>query len=134
MKIAGWFVGIVLAAVLMFIAAERIASETAEVVILHTDDGAEQVTTRLWVADYDGSAWLRTGADGSGWYTRLTANPQIEVERDGRLASYTAVPEPSASDAVNARMLEKYGWRDRFIGMIVGGREGSIAIRLVPRD
>ena len=114
---------------------QMVASETGEVVVLHSLDatGAE-VTTRLWVADYDGAQWLRVGADGSGWYSRLSATPAIEVERTGTRATYLAVPAPAASEAVNALMQEKYGWRDSLLGWLVGGRGGSIPIRLEPRE
>jgi hypothetical protein len=33
---------------------------------------------------------------------------------------------------VNHLMQEKYGWRDSLLSWLVGGREGSIPIRLEP--
>ena len=45
------------------------ASERVEVVELIAADAAGVLTTtRLWVADDAGMAYLRVGADGSGWY------------------------------------------------------------------
>jgi hypothetical protein len=112
---------------------QMIASETGEVVVVHTrDESGAEVTTRLWVVDHDQAQWLRVGADGSGWYSRMTATPRIRVERAGYLGAYRAVSTPAQSDAVNHLMQEKYGWRDSLLSWLVGGREGSIPIRLEP--
>ena len=112
---------------------QMIASESGEVVVVHTqDDTGAEVTTRLWVVDYDQAQWLRVGADGSRWYSRMRAEPLVQVERAGNLAAYQAVPTPTQSDTVNALMQKKYGWRDSLMGWLVGGREGSIPIRLEP--
>lgn len=114
---------------------ERYAAESGEVVVLYAHDpGGEVVETRLWVVDFEGAQYLRTGADGSGWYRRLEADPQIELVRGGRRASYRAVADPALSQQINALMERKYGWRDAFIGAMVGGRSGSIPIRLDPDD
>lgn len=135
MKIVTWTVGILLTATVAFLGVERYAAESREVVVLYANDADGKVAaTRLWVVDHDGAQWLRTGGDGSGWYDRLLANEVIELERDGRRARYAAQPEPAQSDVVNALMLAKYGWGDALIGRMVGGRAGSIPIRLTPLD
>ncbi len=133
LKIAGWLLGTLVVLLIVFVAAERIAAESGEVVVLHAA-GADGniVDTRLWVVDHDGSQWLRVGADGSGWYTRLKAAERIELTRGPVRARYNAHPEPAQSAAVNALMQAKYGWAERFIASFVGGREGSVPIRLVP--
>jgi hypothetical protein len=116
-----------------FAALERYAAESGEVVVLYAaEPDGTVVETRLWVVDHGGRAYLRTGADGSGWYRRLTANARIEIERDGRRLPHRAVSEPQASIVINELMQQKYGWRDTFIGAMVGGRVGSIPIRLEP--
>lgn len=129
-RILGTLVGLVI----VVVALEKIAAESGEVVVLHAlDPGGEIATTRLWVVDHEGRQYLRTGADGSGWYSRLVANPDVELARGGELAPYRAVPESGLSDTINALMQQKYGWRDSLIGTMVGGREGSVPIRLDPR-
>ncbi len=111
-----------------------IASETGEVVVLHARDAdGSVVETRLWVVDLDGRQYLRCGADGSGWFSRLTANPDVEVERGGERAAYLAVPEPESSSVVNQLMQRKYGWRDSLVAVLVGGRDGAVPVRLDPR-
>lgn len=134
LKWLGWTLAVLVAVVVVLVGLERYAAESGEVVVLHARDGAgEVVTTRLWVVDHEGYQYLRVGADGSGWYSRITANPDIELARGGDPEPYRAVPEPAASEAINGLMQAKYGWRDSFIGAIVGGRDGSIPIRLNPR-
>ena len=49
---------------------------SGEVVVLRSlaADGAVE-ETRLWVADYDGFAWLRTGNPESQWLARIEGDP-----------------------------------------------------------
>ena len=133
-KILGWTLGVLLAIVLGVFGLQWAASERVEVVELHTVDPAsgEAVTTRLWVVDHDGKAYLRVGADGSGWYSRLTASSQISVTRQGTRGDYLAVPRPEKSDIVNDLMQAKYTWGDTLIGYLVGSREGAIPVELQP--
>ncbi len=135
MKISAWIAGVLLAAVIAFFGVQWYASERDEVVVLYANDAkGNTVATRLWVVDHDGSQWLRTGGDGSGWYDRLRANEVIELERGDSRAEYAARPDPDRSGVVNQLMAAKYGWGDAFIGWMVGGRAGSIPIRLVPQN
>ncbi len=131
--IAG-IVGVLVAVAVLVFGLQVLASETGEVVVLTAaDEAGAPVQTRLWVVDHAGRQYLRVGADGSGWYSRITARPEIAVERQGIVADYLAVPEPESSAEINALMQAKYGWRDSLIAVLVGGRDGSIPIRLEPR-
>jgi hypothetical protein len=133
-KVLGWSIGLLLAVAVGIFGLQVLASETGEVVVLHTTaDGAES-TTRLWVVELDGSLWLRSGGGDSGWYARLAAEPRIQLERHGETRSYIAEPESSRRDEINALMAEKYGWRDRVIGVMVGGRDTAVPVRLRPAD
>ncbi len=133
MKIAGWILGGVLALLLVVLGMERLAAERVEVVELHTvDEAGEPVTTRLWIVDHQGRGYLRVGVDGSGWYSRLKANGEIELTRDGKRARYAAVDRPELSETVNDLMQEKYTWGDTYIGILVGSRDNSIPIELQP--
>ena len=58
-KILGWSFGLVVVLLVGIFAAQMIASETGEVVVLHTRDAAGETTTRLWVVEHDGDLWLR---------------------------------------------------------------------------
>jgi hypothetical protein len=133
MKYLAWGMGVLLLIVVAFIAAERLASERIEVVELEAmDESGELVTTRLWIADHDGKQYLRVGADGSGWFSRIQANPAVKVTRGGKTMSVTAIPDPSKSEIINQIMQEKYSWGDTLIGKMVGERTGSIPIELRP--
>lgn len=133
MKILAWIVGLIMVVAVIVFGAQIIASETGEVVVLHTDDDGQDATTRLWVVEHDGHQWLRAGSD-SGWYGRLLAEPGVRLERDGVTRAYMARPEPDMGGTVNELMARKYGWRDTVVGLLVPDREGAQAIRLIPAD
>jgi len=137
MKYVGWILGILVAFALAMTALQYVASERVEVVELHTlDENSEQVITRLWVVDDEGYQYLRVGADGSGWFTRLQADGNFQVTRNGTTATYTAELRPEKRDRINQLMQDKYSWGDTLIGYLAGSREGSIPIELVaiPQD
>ncbi len=133
-KIILQILGGVLAFVAAIFVAQIVASEIGEVVVLTTKDAAgEAAETRLWIVDYEDSQWLRTQAGGSGWSGRLLASDSVTIERAGVAVSYHAVAVADRSAAINELMRDKYGLSDSFISLLVGGREGSIAIRLDPQ-
>jgi hypothetical protein len=112
--------------------AERVASESGEVVVLTTQEASgAPVQTRLWVVDLDGSQYLR-GDAGSGWYARLLAVPRVRLERDGLAEDHLAVPAAEQRAQINELMRRKYGWRDAYISWLLGGREEAMPVRLAP--
>jgi hypothetical protein len=124
----------VLVLVVGVVALQIIASESGEVVVLHVRDANGGIhETRLWIADLGSAQYLRSGGDRAGWFGRLSAAPDVEVERAGVIAPYRAVPDPDQREALNRVMRAKYGWRETIIGFLVGGREGAVPIRLDPR-
>jgi hypothetical protein len=113
-----------------------VALESQEVVVLRTFGPAGDAhASRLWVVDDAGETWVEVAADGKEFYRRLTANPEVELERSGRTARYRAMPDPSraAHDRVRALLARKYGLADWWIGVLVDTSQ-SIAVRLVPAD
>lgn len=132
MRVVLWLGAALVGLFVAVMALQIVASESGEVVVLTTTDsaGAPQ-ETRLWVVDYDGSAWLRAGSDQQGWYGRLAQQSQVKLERAGAMVAYTAQPVPAETPEINRLMAEKYGWADRFIGMMFP-RENAVAIRLAP--
>lgn len=131
-KVTVWSaVGLLVVAASVFVA-ERVASESGEVVVLSSlDASGAPVQTRLWVVDLDGSQYLR-GDSSSRWYARLVAQPHVRLDRDGRTADYRAVPAVDQRERINQRMRRKYGWRDAYISGLLGGREEAIPVRLEP--
>ncbi|MDD9891556.1 MAG: hypothetical protein OXU66_07660 [Gammaproteobacteria bacterium] len=131
MNILRWIMGSVVGLVLLLFALQYVASERVEVVELHTlDEQGEEVTTRLWVVDDAGYQYLRVGAAGSGWFSRILANDQLELTRNDRRYRYTATLREDKSDRINELMQTKYGWGDSLIGTLLGSRENSIPIEL----
>ncbi len=104
-----------------------------EVVTLHTRGAdAEWETTPLWIVEIDGSEYLRAGQpEGSGWVTRLRANPEVRLERDGQLREVRLIADGSQLQLVNQKMSERYGWADDFVGLM-GDRSGSLPFRIEP--
>lgn len=131
MKFVYWGFGLLLGLAALIGILQYVASERIEVVELHTKDfeGAE-VTTRLWVVDDEGYPYLRVGAAGSGWYSRIQENGEFEVTRNGERNRYRAEVRPAKSDRINELMQEKYTWGDSLIGALVGSRENSQPIEL----
>jgi hypothetical protein len=125
-------VAALLGVVVVVLVLQGIASESGEVVVLSTVDaaGAPQ-ETRLWIVDHQGAAWLRAGSSGAGWYARLREQPRIHVERDGVDTPYQATPVPEATIEINRLMAAKYGWADRFVGLLFS-RDDAVAVRLDP--
>jgi hypothetical protein len=103
-----------------------------EVVTLHTRDAdGEWQTTPLWVVDLDSASYLRAGTpDGSGWVTRMRANPQVRLERSGAIEDVQLVEVPPQLQAVHLAMAEKYGWADDFVALMSGDRTKSLALRI----
>lgn len=135
MKYLLWAMALPLGLALAFGVVQTLASERVEVVELYTtDEAGEPQTTRLWVMDDEGYQYLRVGADGSGWFTRILANGQVKVQRNGESATYTVVQRPDKSEKINAMMQQKYTWGDTFFATMLGSREGSIPLELHPLD
>ena len=133
MKIAGWMLGILMVIAIVVFGLQVIASETGEVVVLYTAEHGEESATRLWVVEHGGNLWLRSGGGGeSGWLQRVSAEPQVALERDGVRRSYTATLEPDMAARINQLMQTKYGWRDDVVALLAGSRDDAVAIRLVP--
>jgi hypothetical protein len=87
----------------------------------------------MWVVDLGNVTWVRVANPRRGWYQRLLANPKVELERGGRRAAYLAIPENERATrlTVDEAFAEKYGWVDRWYGLLV--RRDAIPIRLVPQ-
>ena len=81
---------------------------------------ADSATTRLWVVDHDGSAWLRSGDRGSAWFQRINSNAAVEVERNGKRFAAKVAPDVAYRDLINALMRQKYGAADWFIDALPG--------------
>ena len=127
LSVLGLFVGLVV----VVMGLQMVASESGEVVVATTQaDTGVTSQTRLWIVEYEGSRWLRSGGGASaGWYQQLLINPELELLRGTTRYYHTATPVPEMQATVNDLMSDKYGWADGYVGVLFG-REDSIAIRL----
>ncbi len=111
-----------------------LASESGEVVTLRSKDASgQQHATRLWVVDQGGAEWVRTGHAEKGWFLRLVADPQVELERAGTRSLRTAVPvrDPAVVRAVNEAFAQKYGAANWIVGLS-GDPSKRVPVRLDP--
>ena len=131
MKTLLYLLGALLAFVILVFLTQLVASETGEVVVLTSQGSEGSEETRLWVVDLDGTQYLRA-SPGSGWYERLVASPEVTLTRAGDTAAYRAETRPARAAEVNDLMQAKYGWRDSYIDLLLGGRDDAIAVALNP--
>lgn len=88
-------------------------------------------TTKVWIVDQGPTLWIRAGSARAEWFQRLSQRPGIQLERNGRVANYRAIPVREATPGINALMATKYGWSDWLIGL-VRSRDNAVAVRLDP--
>jgi F420H(2)-dependent quinone reductase len=119
-----------------FAAVTGLALESGGVAVLETraPDGTPR-TTRVWVADEDGSLLVEAASAERPWYRDVLLDPMVSLKREGRVEAFRALPEPG--DAGHRRVREllraRYGWRDAWVGL-VQDTSGSIAVRLEPLE
>ena len=107
-------------------------------IALRTADAAGNVReTRLAVLDYNGATWIGAGSgEARRWYSELTANPRVELERGGVSSCRIAIPVHDAAirDEVCRRLEEKYlsGRVARAFGSHLFLNPEAISIRLDP--
>jgi hypothetical protein len=120
------------AALVLAVGAMFLASELGgEVVGLRSFDAQGRGhDTRLWIVDHENRSYLRGNPD-SGWYARIEATPQVELERAGETRSFRAIASQSMSEHVNRLMAQKYGVANQMIGL-TADVEQNTAIRLEP--
>jgi hypothetical protein len=102
-----------------------------EVVTLESlgPDG-EWHSTPLWIVDAPDGTYLRAGTpEGSGWVTRVQANPEVRLERSGEFQEARLVANPALRDAINQQMAEKYGWANSFVSLM-GNHAAALPFRV----
>lgn len=103
-----------------------------EVVKITTFDAIRTpFTTKVWIVDQGSTVWIRAGSPNAEWFQRLSQRSAVELERNGRVTRYRAVPVKEATSGVNTLMAAKYGWADWLIGL-VRSRDNAVAVRLEP--
>ena len=112
--------------------ATYLAGEQTEVVVLRTFDAEGPHETKMWAVDHDGAVWVRVANPNRHWFTRLEAQPRVELVRAGGTQAFAAEPhrESDARAAVDAAFRAKYGVVDWWYGVLL--RRDAVPIRLTP--
>jgi hypothetical protein len=131
MKLA---LGIAVALVIAFLATTWLALETGGVAIVETraEDGSTRAT-HVWFAEPDGELWLEAGSPENRWFADLARDPRLTLRADGLEGEFVAERHNDVKSRARVRafLLEKYGLRDRWIGLMVD-QSKSLVVRLTP--
>ncbi len=92
-------------------------------------------STHVWYSEPNEELWLEAGTPGSPWFRDAQQNPVVTFSANGRFARYVARPldHPSGHTRIRALIRDKYGFRDRWVGLIVDTSR-SVAVQLFPAD
>ncbi len=111
------------------------ALESGGVAVIQTraPDGTVR-STHVWYVEPRGELWLEAGTPDNPWFQDVQRDPLVMLDIDGRTETYVAEPvyHPQAHSRIRSLLREKYGRRDRFVGLLVDTSR-SVAVRLVPR-
>ena len=90
-------------------------------------------STHVWYAEPDGELWLEAGTPENAWFQDVQHDPELSFAAAGGSVRYVARPASGASDHARIRSLmrEKYGLRDRWVGLIFETSH-SVAVQLLP--
>ncbi len=111
-----------------------VALEGVEVVQLRTRTPEGSIrTTRTWVADAGGAMWIESATPDRPFLQDLATRPDVELARGSRVLPLhaTVVPGDDGHRAIRALLRAKYGWADRWIGLLTDTSR-SVAIQLRP--
>jgi hypothetical protein len=98
--------------------------------------GLERVVLRagpneasLWVAEDGFYLWVEASNPALPWYTALTAEPLVEVERYGRTERFLAEAMPGEIRRVERLYRRKYGMAHALLALVTD-RTHAIPVRL----
>jgi hypothetical protein len=126
--------GVAVALLLAFVALTWLALEFDGVAIVETRaaDGSIR-STHVWFVEPEGELWLEAGSAQNTWFADSSRDPRLSLRADGRAGEYVARPfeDPAARARIRALLREKYGLRDRWVGLFVDQSQ-SLVVRLDP--
>lgn len=110
------------------------ALESGGVAVIETRTPEGKVrSTHVWYTEPDGELWLEAGTPENAWFLDVQRNPVLRFGVNGRSARYIARPldDPAGHRRIRSLIRDKYGFRDRWVGLIVDTSR-SIAVQLSP--
>ena len=104
------------------------------VIETRTPDGTVR-STRVWYAEPNKELWLEAGSPENAWFQDVQRNPILTFNTNERSTRYVArsVGDPSGHTRIRSLIREKYGLRDRWVGLIVDTSR-SVAVQLLPAE
>ncbi len=104
------------------------------VIETRTPDGAVR-STHVWYAEPNEELWLEAGTPENPWFQDVKRNPILTFNIDGRSTRYVArsAGDPSGHTRIRSLIREKYGFRDRWVGLVVNTSR-SVAVQLLPAE
>lgn len=108
--------------------------ESSGVAIAETHPpGREPRRTHVWYVETGDAIWLEAGRPENPWYLDIQTNPRLTLETDAGRREFDAatVAGREAHAHVRGLLREKYGLRDRILGLVIDVSP-SIAVRLTP--
>ena len=112
------------------------ALESGGVAVVETraPDGAVR-STHVWFIESDKELWLEAGTPENAWFQDVQRHPILTFQADGRSTRYATRPigDPSGHTRIRSLMREKYGLRDRWVGLIFDTSR-SVAVQLLPEE
>ena len=119
-----------------FVATTWWALESGGVAVIETrtPEGAVR-STHVWYAEPNGELWLEAGTPENAWFQDVQQDPSLSFEANGRVSRYAARPvdPPAGHSRIRSLIREKYGLRDRWVGLIVDTSR-SVAVQLLPEE
>jgi hypothetical protein len=125
---------LLVAFVLVTVVVTAWALEAGGVAVIATHaPGGELRSTHVWYAESARELWLEAGTPENPWFTDAQHELQIRFSAEGRSGDYLAEPvyDSEAHTRMRSGLSEKYGWRDRWLGLFVDTTH-SVAVRLIP--
>ena len=116
-----------------FVATTWWALESGGVAVIETRTADDSVRfTHVWYTEPNGELWLEAGTPENSWFIDIQENPDVRFEANGRSARYIARPveDLSSHDRIRSLIQAKYGFRDRWVGLVVDTSR-SVAVRLL---
>ena len=109
-------------------------SEGVAVIETRTPEGGHR-STHVWYVEPNGELWLEAGTPENAWFQDVQRNSIVTFTSDGRSTRHVARPldDPSGHSRIRSWIHEKYGFRDRWVGLIIDPSR-SIAVQLHPAE
>ena len=120
------------AVVVAFAATTWWALESGGVAVIQTQSASGTLrSTHVWYTEPNDELWLEAGTPENAWFQDVQENPAVTFEADRLSGRYVARPVegPSGHTRIRDLIREKYGFRDRWVGLIVDTSR-SVAVQL----